>query len=189
MTKIQKQPPTDTNLMCLACGDYVTADRFDRASELCTQCKDAGKKPSPWVGTDHPTWSKPTPRQIAAEARRFLKEVRERFSPETQAAIRRSIVSARCGCEGCVADPLRITCTCAACAGLRWLRDAAFESYLPRVCSQCREYVAKQDAVEGAPTPWPILLRDSRWFSKQPPEVQAGGLKHYDSRLDVIVHE
>ncbi len=172
---------------CDACGDYVESDKFDSETGLCQQCKDCGKTPSPSVGTDHPTWSKPTPRQVAAEARRFLKEVRERFSPETQAAIRRSIVSTRCQCQGCVADPLRLTCACAVCADLRWLRDTAFESYVPRVCPQCMAYVAERDAAEGAPTPWPILLRDSQGFD--PAVQQADGLRHYDSRFDLIAHE
>jgi hypothetical protein len=38
------------------------------------------------------------------------------------------------------------------------------------------------------PTPWPIALKDSSEFDEWP-QLHADGDRHYDPRLDVIVHD
>jgi len=135
-------------------------------------------------------WRPETPREHERDQRRFLKEVSERFSPETQAAIRRSICQARCACEMCRAaggmDPDK--CKCAGCADLKWLRENFPNSYAPRVCAECIAWVAERDAAEGAPTPWPILACDAFAFSEAAQESKFRWSYHYDVTNDVYVH-
>ncbi len=114
----------------------------------------------------------------AKEARRFIRETRKRYSKETQAAMRQSIVRSYWD----MPEDFR--------ADYEWLKKT-FPNCI-ELCPACQAWVARQDALETqgygtrAITRWPIFLKDAVAFHEYP-ENEGHEFDHYDSRLDILV--